>query len=78
MFLKSQLFKNANTMAITEKGARYPMIEIGQNTTKESIRKQVVDLSFKNSNEARAYYFLHLLCTIIDVYGKEVFKQAAD
>lgn len=53
-----------------EKGERYPMLEIGYNTTKESIRKHIVNMGFKTANEARAYYFIHLVCTVLEVYGK--------
>lgn len=78
IFLKSKLFKNAAIMPLGEKTTKYQMIEMGAHTTKHSIREYVVGLGFKNKNEAKAYYFIHLICTLIDLHGREAFSGSGD
>ena len=45
---------------------KYPMIDIAMHTSRQSIREYIVALGLKNKKEAKAYYFLHLVCALIE------------
>ena len=53
---------------------KYPMIDIAMHTSRQSIREYIVALGLKNKKEAKAYYFLHLVCALIEHFGKETFS----